>query len=122
MSSMKQKAPGNSGGGETKAKKHLCIGAVFNGTLCSGSTAELDLFDDGISPVLTASVAFFPVSTIGILETIELDANGGTAGIAGIDNTFLGSASSTPEPYSGLLCAVGLFGIICCRRGFGQRG
>jgi hypothetical protein len=71
-----------------------CEDAAFTPT-CLTSTDTVVVLDDGIHPILTDSVSFLsPVGTLGIQNTIELDAN--TSGIA--EFTSIENEITIPEP------------------------
>jgi hypothetical protein len=77
-----------------------CEGVAFVGSSCSGTLATVN-----VSLAQTTDVVTFPqITTLGILNSILLDATGGTATFTSIEN----DAYVIPEPASVLLCALGL--------------
>lgn len=77
-----------------------CLGGMFTAlnTCSTGAaniTSKVTVFDDGISPVNTASITFTGVSVLGIQETILLT-GGGTGSVTPPFN--FGSQSMVPEP------------------------
>ncbi len=84
-----------------------CKDAAFTGAVCPTSTASLMTSDDGVTANLFDSIAFSPsIGTVGIRNTLELDANGASSEIGGFSNVLI-----TPEPatwVSGLLAFVWL--------------
>ena len=81
-----------------------CLNAAFSGAVCPTSAVSINVFQDGISPQLFASVTFAPVPVVGIRHTIDLQANGGSAGFDSLSN----EVRIVPEPAMGLTC----FGIL----------
>jgi hypothetical protein len=96
----------------------ISLGADFTGLGCPLAIpcTSLDLFNGDSGSVLSGSVSFTPVDIVGIQETISLQAGGGSVTLASLDNTFT-VASPVPEPHSGLLCALGVLGLLAWRRG-----
>jgi len=76
-----------------------CEGIAFVGSSCSGTLATVS-----VSLMQTTDVVTFPqTSTLGIFNTIVLDATGGTATFSSIEN----DAYVIPEPASFLLAGLG---------------
>ena len=104
--------------GSVSVTTNICLGTVFPPSgICPGPNATLTVSDNGISPMLTASVSFQPVTIFGIRETIQLDAHGATAGFTTVNNVF----ELVPEPQSGLLCAIVLLGMLGWHRNLFRR-
>jgi hypothetical protein len=71
-----------------------CVDAAFSGASCSTSIQTVTVTDDGHTAVLTDITNFSPpIGTLGVRNTLELDANGSTSEIAGFQNIVF-----TPEP------------------------
>lgn len=100
----------------------ISLGADFTGLGCPLGTpcTSLNLFSGDTGSVLNASVSFAPVDIVGMQETISLQAGGGAVNLASLDNTFT-TVSTTPEPHSGLLCALGILGLLGWRRDLFRR-
>jgi hypothetical protein len=85
-----------------------CKDAAFTGAVCPTSTASLMTSDDGVTANLFDSTSFTPsIGTVGIRNTLELDANGMSSEIGGFSNVLI-----TPEPatfVSGFLAFVWLY-------------
>jgi hypothetical protein len=85
-----------------------CKDAAFTGAVCPTSTASLMTSDDGVTANLFDSTTFTPsIGTVGIRNTLELDANGMSSEIGGFSNVLI-----TPEPatfVSGFLAFVSLY-------------
>jgi hypothetical protein len=92
----------------------LCLGAAFTGISCSMSTAALTVFDNGISPVLTDSATFTPITTLGVLNDLDLSGggSGGSAEITGFSNDI----TLAPEPATLLMAFGGGLTLMCRRR------
>jgi len=92
----------------------LCLGAAFTGISCSMSTAALTVSDNGISPVLTDSATFTPVTTLGVLNDLDLSGggSGGSADITGFSNDI----TLTPEPATLLMAFGGWLTLMWRRR------
>jgi hypothetical protein len=92
-----------------------CLDASFTPDLTCLSTqgtVSVSVFDAGTSRQLTNSVNFAGVHTLGILQTISLDArNGGNVSI----NSFAAS-SFIPEPSTGWLAAVPVLALLLARK------
>jgi hypothetical protein len=90
-----------------------CEDAAFVGATCSTSTDTIVVSDDGHTLTSPASVSFTPgVGTVGIRDTIELDANGASSEFSSFENTTAVPEASTVVPCL-LLACLGL-----CRRCF----
>jgi len=92
--------------GLAKITTDACRDAAFSGTSCPTSIDTLVVSHDGITPNLVASVAYVPpIATIGIRNTIELDANGASSQFTDFTNLVF-----VPEPatFAGTLFAVAL--------------
>jgi hypothetical protein len=91
-----------------------CRNAAFSAMTCPTSTDTIMVSHDGITPMLMASVMFSPsFGTLGILETIDLDASkGGSSEFSSFGNNL----NLVPEPST---LAAGLLGallMVCWRR------
>lgn len=103
----------------------LCVGAAFTGTSClfPGVPDAVQVFHNGIVTQLVDSTTFTPVALLGVLNTIELQANGASADFDSVTNTV----TIVPEPAtflligSGLLCSRLLRRRACADRGAGER-
>ena len=80
-----------------------CIGAAFVGSTCSTSTASVNVFDNNSVTQFNNSVTFTPVFILGIRNTIDLQALGGSASF----DSF-GNEGVLPEPATWGCCAAGL--------------
>ena len=88
-----------------------CEGAAFVGSSCSGTLATMN-----VSLALTTDMVTFPqTTTLGIFNTIVLDATSGTAAFTSIEN----DAYVIPEPATFLLIALGA--AILAASGAGSR-
>jgi hypothetical protein len=87
-----------------------CVGFEFVGVSCSGTLVSVHVFQGGSSQ-LTDFVSFAPTNLLGILETISLNANGGSAGFNAIEND-----DYYPEPASGVTALSGLLLLIALFR------
>jgi hypothetical protein len=92
-----------------------CLGAAFLGTVCpTGMTVTNNVFDNGITSVLSDTKSFSPEEIVGVLTTITLDASlGGSASFT----SFTESALLVPEPASVVLTTSGLILLFFTRRG-----
>jgi len=81
-----------------------CIGAAFIGATCPTSTATLMVFDNNGATQFNNSAPITPSQILGIRDTIDLEAKGGSASF----DSFTTSASVTPEPATWLCCASAL--------------
>lgn len=103
----------------------LCVGAAFTGTSCvfPGVADAVQVFHNGIVAQLVDSTTFMPVAVLGVLNTIDLQANGASADFDSVTNTV----TIVSEPGTWLLIGSGLFGLGLLRRsaragrGLGQR-
>ena len=88
----------------------LCLGAAFTGTSClfPGVTDAVEVFHNGIVAQLVDSTTFMPLALVGVLNTIDLQANGASADFASVTNTV----TIVPEPATWLLIGSGL---LCSR-------
>jgi hypothetical protein len=77
-----------------------CVGAAFSGSSCSGTSVSVTV---DLSQ-LTDSVFFPATATLGIANSISLNANGGTASFTSLEN----DAYVLPEPMSLFLVPLGL--------------
>jgi hypothetical protein len=88
----------------------VCKDAAFSGTSCPSSTASLMTSDNGVTANLFDSTTFSPsIGTVGIRNTLELDANGASSEIGGFSNVLI-----TPEPATLVTELLGLAWL--CRR------
>lgn len=93
---------GTSGSGSTGSTGQLCVGSAFappGSSVCPGLPSLIST----ATPVLTASKTFPPNKTIGVLNTLHLDANGGTATLISLRQEF---RSDVPEPATALITAA----------------
>jgi hypothetical protein len=83
-----------------------CLGAAFLGTVCpTGMTVTNNVFDNGITSVLSDTKFFSPEAIVGVLTTITLDASlGGSASFT----SFTECGVLVPEPVSVVLTTTGL--------------
>ena len=101
----------------------LCLGAAFTGTSCvpAGVSDAVQVFHNGIVAQLTDSTAFMPLAVLGVLNTIDLQANGASADFDSLTNTV----TIVPEPATWLLIGSGVLGSRLLRRrssaGWGPR-
>ena len=80
-----------------------CVGAAFVGPNCSTSTAVVMVFDNNGATQFNNAVKITPSQILGIRNTIDLEAKGGSASFDSFS-----SDSATPEPATWLYCAVAL--------------
>jgi hypothetical protein len=80
-----------------------CLGAAWTGSTCSTSTASVNVFDNNGVTQFNNSVSFSPVFILGIRNTIDLQALGGSASF----DSF-GDENVLPEPGTWGCCAAGL--------------
>jgi hypothetical protein len=80
-----------------------CRGAAWTGATCSTSTASVNVFDNNGVTQFNNSVSFTPVFILGIRNTIDLQALGGSASF----DSF-GNENVLPEPATWGFCAAGL--------------
>jgi hypothetical protein len=86
--------------GDVNISTDGCVGAAFVGLTCSASTVSVT-----VNPSqLTDSVFFSPTAILGIINTISLNADQGTASFNSIENDVF----VTPEPASFLLAGLGV--------------
>jgi hypothetical protein len=78
-----------------------CVGAAFVGATCPTSTATVTVFDNNGATQFNNSTDITPSQILGIRNTIDLEAKGGSAGFDSFTNEAL-----VPEPASGLCCGV----------------
>jgi hypothetical protein len=92
--------------GSSTVTTNLCAGGLF-GVTCTSPTNTLTVSDNGISPILTASASFAPVTVVDTQTSIAL--NGGPSGEGGSSSiTGFSETVFTPEPGTVLLVAMGL--------------
>ena len=90
-----------------------CENSAFSGAICPTTSDTFSVSDNGITLNSPASVTFSPpLSTLGILDTIELDGNGASSEIAGF-----GSDLTVPEPSTAAPCLL-LVALLLRRRRF----
>jgi hypothetical protein len=89
-----------------------CENSAFSGMTCPNTTDTITVSDNGITLNSPATVSFASpfIQTLGVLDTIELDANGASSQISGF-----GSQLGVPEP-SALGPCVLLVGLLFRRR------
>ena len=80
-----------------------CVGAAFIGPNCSTSTAVVMVFDNNGATQFNNAVKITPSQILGIRNTIDLEAKGGSASFDSFS-----SDSTTPEPATWLYCAAAL--------------
>jgi hypothetical protein len=80
-----------------------CVGAAFIGPNCTTSTAVVMVFDNNGTTQFQNAVKIPPTQILGIRNTIDLEAKGGSASFDSFS-----SDSTTPEPATWLCCAIGL--------------
>jgi hypothetical protein len=87
----------------------LCLGAAFTGTSClaPGVPDSVNVFHNGVTTQLFDATAFAPLAVLGVLNTIDLQANGANADFDSFTNTTV----LVPEPAGALLIASGLLGL-----------
>jgi hypothetical protein len=86
--------------GDVNISTDGCVGAAFVGLTCSASTVSVT-----VNPSqLTDSVFFSPTAILGIINTISLNADQGTASFNSIENDVF----VTPEPSGFLLAGLGM--------------
>jgi hypothetical protein len=79
-----------------------CLGAAWTGSTCSTSTASVNVFDNNGATQFSNSVSITPVFILGIRNTIDLQALGGSASFDSFNEGAL------PEPATWGFCAAGL--------------
>src|SRR5260370_20139301 len=91
--------------GVAKVTTGGCLGAAWTaGSTCStGTTASVQVFDNNGVTQFNNSVTFTPVFILGIRNTIDLQALGGSASF----DSF-GNEGVLPEPATWGCCAAGL--------------
>jgi hypothetical protein len=80
-----------------------CIGAPFTGAICPTSTATVMVFDNNGATQFNNSAPLTPSQILGIRNTIDLEARGGSASFDSFS-----SETRTPEPATWLCCASAL--------------
>ncbi len=93
-----------------------CIGAAFTGSICPTSTATVTVFDNNGVTQFNDAAPITPSQILGIRNTIDLEAKGGSASF-----DSLSSESRTPEPSTWLCCAAALALLAARLRGVGAR-
>jgi hypothetical protein len=93
----------------------LCLGAAFTGTSClfPGASDAVQVFHNGIVAQLTDSTTFMPLALVGVLNTVDLQANGASADFESVTNTV----TIVPEPATWFLIGSGLLCSRLLRRG-----
>jgi len=92
-----------------------CEGIAFSGSSCSGTPFSLHVFE-GATSQLTDFVSFSGTNIVWIENTIDLNANGGTASFNSIENYIV-----VPEPGSFAMMLAGLVVVAGVRwRGKGR--
>ena len=85
-----------------------CEGAAFSGSSCAGTPFSLHVFE-GATSQLTDFVSFSGTNIVGIADTIDLNANGGTASFNSIENyVVLPESGSIGMALAGLALLAGL--------------
>ena len=90
----------------------LCVGAAFSGSSCSTTVETLHVFHHGATSDLSDGVAFTPVNTVGVRNTIDLAANGASADFSSLSNR----TGIVPEPGTMTLVACALVAAAGLRR------
>ena len=80
-----------------------CVNSAFVGSTCPTSTATVMVFDNNGVTQFNSSAGFTPTQILGIRNTIDLEALGGSASF-----DSLTTESRSPEPATWLLCAAAL--------------
>lgn len=80
-----------------------CIGAAFTGATCPTSTATVVVFDNNGATQFKNSAPVTPSQILGIRNTIDLQAMGGSASFDSFSSEI-----RTPEPATWLCCASAL--------------
>ena len=80
-----------------------CVGAAFIGPNCSTSIAAVMVFDNNGVTQFTKSTNITPSQILGIRNTIDLEALGGSASFDSV-----GQEAQTPEPSTWVLCGAAL--------------
>jgi hypothetical protein len=80
-----------------------CVGAAFIGPNCTTSTAAVMVFDNNGTTQFNNAVKITPSQILGIRNTIDLEAKGGSASFDSFS-----SDSTTPEPATWWCCAIAL--------------
>jgi hypothetical protein len=98
---------------------NLCLGGVFDELNClpPATPAFVSVFHAGTTSDLVDSVSFAPLALLGVINTIELRANGANADFT----SFTNSEDIVPEPTTWMLIGSGL-SAIGLLRARGRRG
>ncbi len=89
--------------GIAKITTDACRDAAFVAVVCGTTVDTIVVSHDGVTPNLLASVNYSPpIATIGIRDTIELDANGASSQFNDFSNLVI-----VPEPSALVGCLVG---------------
>jgi hypothetical protein len=89
-----------------------CVGSTVNSTIvpCLGPSVTLHVFQNPQTAVLFDSASFPTTPLVGVLNTLQFQANGTGPGNISIENDF----QVVPEPEAWLSVAIGL-GLLHCR-------
>jgi hypothetical protein len=82
-----------------------CLNAAFVGSTCSTATATVTVFDNNGTTQVSNSAATTPVQILGIRNTIDLEAKGGSASFDSFTNE---AEVPVPEPATWPTCAGAL--------------
>ena len=97
----------------------LCLHAPFAGAVCPTSTANVTVFDNGITSQPVDAVAFPPIPPVhilGVRNEILLQANGASSEFSSFTNTV----GFVPEPAGWLLAGPALAALLLCRHRTGR--